>query len=109
MAPLTAAEFISRALSCAKSHPAITTVALDVQDNVVVKIRLTVSATKFIDLFYNSDTQTTAYTLIENKQRIFGTDNAGGWHLHPKSNPDSHRPLKTPIPLADFLKSALDF
>lgn len=109
MAPLTAAEFARRALVCAKRYPAIKMVAVDIQDNIITKIRFTVSTANFIDLFYNSDTQTTAYTLIQNKKRVFGADNTGGWHLHPKTNPDSHRPLKTPILLADFLKSALDF
>lgn len=108
MAPLTAAEFSHHALACAKRHPVIKAVAVDIQDNLIVKIRFTVSTANFIDLFYNSDTQTTAYTLIQNKKRVFGADNTGGWHLHPKTNPDSHRPLKIPISLADFLKSAIN-
>lgn len=108
MAPLTAAEFARYALTCAKSYPIIKSIAVDIQDNVIVKIRFAVSTTKFIDLFYNSDTQTTAYTLVQNQKRVFGADNTGGWHLHPKTHPDSHKPLKTSISLSDFLKTALN-
>lgn len=108
MAPLTAAEFAHYALACTKRYPIIKSMAVDIQDNVIVKIRLTISAAKFIDLFYNSDTQTTAYTLIENQKRVFGSDNTGGWHIHPKNDPESHQPLKAPISLADFLETAIN-
>jgi hypothetical protein len=85
MAAITAAEFTRHALDCAQRHPAIKTVAVDIQDNIIAKIRFTIKPTDFIDLFYNSDTQTTSYTLIQNQKRIFGADNTGGWliqHSH---------------------------
>ncbi len=58
-------------------------------DNTIVKIRIyLLKDNKFIDVFYNSYTSTTAYALIENEKRIFGVDNTGGWHIHPFDDPD---------------------
>jgi hypothetical protein len=36
------------------------------------------------------------FTTIKDDQRIFGYDNAGGWHYHPVENPDSHEPCPKP-------------
>ncbi|MCP4349989.1 MAG: hypothetical protein GY795_31300 [Desulfobacterales bacterium] len=40
-----------------------------------VNIRITLTTGGFIDAFYNEQTGTTAFTLINQERRIFGADN----------------------------------
>jgi hypothetical protein len=46
----------------------------------------------FVRCFFNQPTQTIAFALIEEGQRIWGIDrdNQRGWHLHPIDNPKDH-------------------
>ena len=46
----------------------------------------------FVRFFLNQHTQTIAFALIEEGQRIWGIDrdNRRGWHLHPIDNPKDH-------------------
>lgn len=48
----------------------------------------------FINVFFNEDTGTTAFTLIKGNRRIFGIDKDSlrGWHKHPIENPETHTP-----------------
>ncbi len=55
-----------------------------------LRIQLTVG--NFIDVFYNQDTGTTAFALIENGKRLLGADNTGLWHVHPFEKPEAHEP-----------------
>lgn len=105
MALETALEFAPHLIDIASQEKKIKTVSLRILDNIVVKARFRLNR-RFIDVFYNSHTGTTAYSLIKNERRIFGADNTGGWHLHPKDKPDSHRKCK-PISFETFLKKAL--
>ena len=44
-----------------------------------VNLRIPLRFENFVDIFYNEETGTTAYALIEKGNRIFGADNTGGW------------------------------
>ena len=69
-----------------------------------VKIHLTTPET-FINVFYNLDTDKTAFALIQTNQRIYGVDNAKiGWHEHPFANPRQHTAC-SPITFAAFLQA----
>ncbi len=69
-----------------------------------VKVHLTASET-FINVFYNLDTDKTAFALIQANRRIYGVDNAKiGWHEHPFSNPNQHNAC-SPITFAAFLQA----
>lgn len=57
----------------------------------------------FIDVFYNEPTGTAAYALILNGRRVFGADNAGGWHIHPFDDPERHNPLGGAISLSKYV------
>lgn len=105
MALETALDFAHHIIDVASQEKKIRTISLRILDSVVVKARFGLN-NRFIDIFYNSQTGTTAYSLIEGSQRIFGTDNTGGWHLHPKDKPDSHRKCN-PVSFEKFLKRAL--
>jgi len=63
-------------------------------DNVVLKVRIHLTANLFINVFYNAETRRTAFALIKDNKRIFGADNTGRWHLHPYDNPEEHKLCK---------------
>lgn len=48
----------------------------------------------FINVFFNEDTGTVAFTLVKGNRRIFGVDKDSlrGWHKHPVENPQAHPP-----------------
>jgi hypothetical protein len=69
-----------------------------------VKIRIDLFIGGRVEGYYNQRTQTTAYVLIKDEQRIFGADNTGGWHIHPFDDPQRHDPLGAPLNFADFYR-----
>jgi hypothetical protein len=73
-----------------------------------INLRLDVTVGGFIDVFYNEQTGTAAYALIKDDRRTFGTDNAGGWHVHPFADPDRHVPLADAMSFAEFVKAIED-
>ena len=68
-----------------------------------IKLRVQTTTGSYIDAFYNEQTGTTAYALIDKGQRIFGTDNTGGWHYHPFQDPTRHEPLARAMTFAEFI------
>ena len=68
-----------------------------------IKLRIELPNGDFIDAFYNEETDTTAYALIRQGQRVFGADNTGGWHVHPFTNPTRHDKLVDAMSFADFV------
>jgi hypothetical protein len=68
-----------------------------------INLRLSVIGGGFIDVFYNEQTGTTAYTLVRPSRRAFGADNTGGWHVHPFDDPDRHASLPGPMSFAEFV------
>ena len=58
----------------------------------IVKGRVLLEKERFLQVYYNELTGTTAFALIENGQRIWGIDydNLRGWHVHPVHQPGSH-------------------
>ena len=56
-----------------------------------IKLRLSVDAECFVQVYVNTSKQLTSYTLVLNRSRIFGRDCEGGqWHRHPAGAPDMH-------------------
>jgi hypothetical protein len=49
----------------------------------ILKLRVHLGASLFVDVFFNAETGKTSFALIKDRQRIFGADNTRGWHLHP--------------------------
>ncbi len=47
---------------------------------------------RFLQVYFNEVTGTTAFALIEEDKRIWGIDfdNMRGWHLHPLRNLETH-------------------
>ena len=68
-----------------------------------INLRVNVIQDGFIDVFYNAQTDTTGFALILKGQRVFGVDNAGGWHIHPFEAPEQHIPLSNALSFAEFV------
>ena len=68
--------------------------------------RVMLSDDSFIDVYYSEVVGKTSFAHIKNKQRIFGADNAGGWHWHPREDPQRHDFTNTEITFDEFLKLA---
>jgi hypothetical protein len=66
---------------------------IDVQTEVfILKGRAILKKNRFLQIYFNELTGTTAFALIEKERRIWGIDydNMRGWHLHPPENPENH-------------------
>jgi len=48
-----------------------------------ISLRVQITERIFIDVYFNTDSERLDFTTIRGDQRIFGYDNAGGWHYHP--------------------------
>ena len=59
-----------------------------------LKIRITLSSTSFIDIFYGVRKTRIDFALIKEGKRTFGIDNLSGWHRHPLNKPDCHEFIK---------------
>lgn len=68
-----------------------------------IKLRVEIITGDFIDAFYNEETNTTAYALIRQGQRVFGADNTGGWHLHPFIDPNRHEHISGSLSFVEFV------
>ena len=66
---------------------------VDIQTEVfILKGRAILKKNRFLQIYFNELTGTTAVALIEKDRRVWGIDydNMRGWHLHPLENPDTH-------------------
>lgn len=68
-----------------------------------INLRVNVTLGGFIDVFYNELTGTTAFALIVGDRRVFGADNAGGWHVHPFESPEQHIRMSGEMSFAEFV------
>lgn len=68
-----------------------------------INLRVPITTGGFVDAFYNEQTGTIAFAFIRRCQRVFGTDNTGGWHVHPFADPSRHDPLPVPMAFAEFV------
>jgi hypothetical protein len=59
---------------------------------VVLKGRVWIKGNRYVQVYFNEITGTTAFALIEKGQRIWGIDfdNMRGWHVHPFGEADGH-------------------
>lgn len=103
MADLSAFEFARAVQDACHRSELVVSYEVQILDDIVTKMRIALTVTAFIDLFYNAETGKCAYALIENNRRIFGVDNAFvGWHIHPFDDPERHIPCEA-VSFAEFL------
>lgn len=87
--------------------------AVDLQTEVViVKGRVILERDRFLQVYFNEQTGTTAFALIEDEQRIWGVDydSLRGWHVHPIDRPGDHKDVDPMAPreVVDALEDAWD-
>lgn len=66
---------------------------VDIQTDVfVLKGRAILKKNRFLQLYFNEVTGTTAFALVEKDKRVWGIDfdNIRGWHLHPLGDFETH-------------------
>lgn len=58
----------------------------------VLKGKAILEKGRSLQVYFNEQTGTTAFALIENDKRLWGIDfdNVRGWHIHPIEDPESH-------------------
>lgn len=100
---MTLGEFQARIFLTAQ-HSSICTVPIVLRlTTTAVKVRVELINGYFIDAFFNEVSGRTAFALIEEGDRIFGADNAGGWHIHPFTSPSDHLPVTDAVSFAEFV------
>jgi hypothetical protein len=104
MACLSAIEFARSLQDICNQSDIVTTYDVNILDDTVVKIRIVLIYEAFVDAFYNANTGSCSYALIEEDARIFGVDNAFiGWHIHPFDDPSQHM-SSSEVSFAEFLE-----
>jgi len=98
---VTLAEFERAILDIALASPICGIPLVRRLTPTAINLRVEVTTDGFIDAFYNEQTDTIVYALIQDDQRVFGADNTGGWHIHPFDNPADHQPLPGKMSFAD--------
>ncbi len=61
----------------------------------VLKGKVLLAKNRFLQIYFNERTGTTAFALIEKERRIWGIDydNLRGWHEHTTEDPESHESI----------------
>jgi len=72
----------------------------------ILKGRAILKKGRFLQIYFNEQTGTTACALIEEGKRIWGIDfdNMRGWHLHSIGNPEGHHDIDS-MTLEDIIKA----
>jgi len=96
-------DFASLIVSFCNKYDFIINYELNIEDNVIVKSRIFLIDTSFVEVYYNFENGKASFALIKNNKRIFGADNLGFWHIHPFNNPERHLRCDE-IGIEDFIK-----
>jgi len=106
MVYIDASSFLKEVINICNKSMIVITYESDIEDDLIVKVRVYLIKDAFIDIFYNAGNQKTSFALIENKKRIYGVDDALpiGWHIHPFENPQAHIPSDI-ITFEEFIKT----
>lgn len=99
---MKAFEFSKDIIEISSRYDFIQGIDIILLDEPVVKVRLVLNDSIFIDIFYNAETCKYSFALIKYNKRIFGADNLRGWHMHPFENPEAHAE-SDPVTLENFL------
>lgn len=68
-----------------------------------ISLRVDLTVGGLIDAFYNEQTGTMAFALIQENRSVLGADNTGEWHMHPFKDPQLHIPIRHPLSFGDFV------
>jgi len=76
--------------------------SVDLQtEAIVARGRVHLEGNRFLQVYFNEETGTTAFALIEDGERVWGVDYDAlrGWHEHPPNSPAQHRDIEPMTPL----------
>lgn len=96
-------EFRQQVFDAVERSPLCDNAVITLWEKRRIKIHVDLYVGGFIEAFYNQETDTTAYALVMNEERVLGADNTGGWHYHPFNRPSEHVASSAPVPFAEFL------
>lgn len=96
--------FLSSLLDALAGRPFVQSVDLDTEA-IVIRGRVLLEEDRFLQVYFNEETGTTAFALIEGEQRIWGIDydELRGWHEHPVGRPSDHQDIE-PMPPAEVVE-----
>lgn len=102
------ATFLSSLLDALADRSFVRSVDLDTEV-VIVKGRVFLEQDRFLQVYFNEQTGTMAFALIEDDERIWGVDydELRGWHLHPVDRPTHHQAVE-PMTPADVVEALAD-
>lgn len=85
-------EFVRDILNQASSSDIIKSSEVKIEAP-IVKVRLIIDNSQFVDVFRNFNTSTISFSLIEDKERVYSVDkdSVRDWHVHPFGSPDQHK------------------
>jgi hypothetical protein len=89
---LTLREAYQHIVDTSAQSPVVIGIEPLLPEEPVLKLRVHLGASLFVDIFFNAETSKTSFALIKEGQRIFGATNTRGRHLHPFGSPESHCP-----------------
>lgn len=93
------ATFLSSLLEALAERSFVEAIDLDTEA-VVVRGRVLLEDDRFLQVYFNERTGTTAFALIEDEERVWGIDYDAvrGWHEHPLGHPEQHRDCDPMMP-----------
>ena len=105
MAALTLFQLVEQLQETCDRSDLVISYDIRTLDNAVLKARVYLTIDAFVDVYFNPTNGACSYTLVQDKRRIYGADNAFvGWHIHPFENPDEHR-LCNEVRFHEFLNA----
>ena len=107
MAGLTPEDYLEQIVAACARATAVEAYALRTLDSDILSLRVHLTDGSFIEAFYNTTTDRTAFALIHQDERVYGKDNAKiGWHVHPLDDRKAHRPC-APVSFEEFLAEVI--
>ncbi|MCE7918268.1 MAG: hypothetical protein DPW21_07405 [Anaerolineae bacterium] len=104
MADISLEEFEQRIIAACGASPIVESISVyDTRSN-AIRLRVTLKNQTFLDAFYNEWRGRVAFAWIANNERIFGADNAGGWHWHPVDDVARHVSSDHEITFEEFFR-----
>ena len=101
---MTLDEFENQVISACTASPVVASVSISGIGITWVRIRAYLIDGSFLEAFHNEATGKTSFALVLDGRRIFGADNAGGWHWHPFNTPDEHQPTEKQVDFQSFFR-----
>jgi hypothetical protein len=107
MAVLTPEDHLEQIVAACAHAIAVDAYTLRTLDSDILSLRVHLTDESFIEVFYNTATDRTAFALIHLGERVYGKDNAKiGWHVHPPDDRKAHHPC-APVSFEEFLAEVI--